>query len=568
MKAMIKRRILALILLALLVFALPQPALAQTYRFSLDEEVVHVFWNADGSLALDYLFTFTNDLSADAIDFVDVGVPVEDYDLGSVRADIGGANLTNIEKSPYVSPGIAVGLGSNAIQPGDTGTIHVTIGRVEKVLHPDDNDENYASAVFKTTWFGSEYVHGNTRVTVTFHLPPGVQPDEPRWHAAPNGFPSEPVTALDEEGRVTYTWTNENANGSTGYQFGASFPAKYVPAESILRPDPFEWLYAILGILVAVVPCIVVVGIFIAVISAAAIGAKKRTMEYLPPSISIEGHGIKRGLTPVEAALLMQQPTDKILTMILFSVLKKKGAEVTTRDPLDIKLSEPLPEGLYDYEKDFLAAFTPDKQKAAKRKALQELMVNLVKSVGSKMKGFSRKETIAYYQDIMKKAWTQVESADTPEVKSTKYDEVMDWTMLDKDFEDKTKDVFRTGPVFLPDWWWRYDPTYRPSGGHMASPVSSIPKPSASQPSSSGGPISMPTLPGADFAAGMVMGMQNMASSVIGNVTDFTSKITNVTNPVPKPKYSGRSSSGGGGRSCACACACAGCACACAGGGR
>jgi hypothetical protein len=194
------------------------------------------------------------------------------------------------------------------------------------------------------------------------------------------------------------------------------------------------------------------------------------------------------------------------------------------------------------------------------------LMVDLVKSLGSKMKGFSRKETIAYYQDIMKKAWAQVEAAETPEVKSAKYDEVMDWTMLDKDFEGRTRDVFRTGPVFLPTWWGRYDPTFgSPSGGHMASPVSSIPSPSSSRPSSSGGPISMPTLPGADFAAGMVVGMQGMANSVIGNVTDFTSKITNVTNPMPK---SSSRSGGGGGGGCACACACAGCACACAGGGR
>ncbi len=567
MKALNKRRFLSLFLLIWLVFGLPQAALAQTYRFSLDEEVVNVFWNSDGSLALDYMFTFTNNPSADPIDFVDVGIPVDHYDLGSVRADIGGQSLTNIEKSPYVNPGVAVGLGSRAIPPGQTGTLHVVIGRVEKVLYPDDKDANYASAVFKTTWFGSEYVHGGTQVTVTFHLPPGVQPDQPRWHDAPPGFPSQPITALDADGRVTYTWKSIDANGSTGYQFGASFPASVIPAETITRPDPFAWLYGLMGIALTVLPCLLVIGIFVVVISIAVISAKKRTMEYLPPSISIEGHGIKRGLTSVEAALLMEQPTDKILTMILFSVLKKKAAEVVTREPLDLKLTDPKPEGLYAYEDQFLAAFAPNLQKSAKRKQLQDLMVDLVKSLGSKMKGFSRKETIAYYQDIMKKAWAQVETAETPEVKSAKYDEVMDWAMLDKDYEDHTREVFRSGPVFLPNWWWRYDPTFGgPSGGHMASPVSSAPRPSSSMPSSSGGPISMPTMPGADFAAGMVLGVQNMASSVIGNVTDFTSRITDVTNPVPKTVT--RSGGGGGGGGCACACACAGCACACAGGGR
>jgi hypothetical protein len=59
---------------------------------------------------------------------------------------------------------------------------------------------------------------------------------------------------------------------------------------------------------------------------------------------------------------------------------------------------------------------------------------------------------------------------------------------------------------------------------------------------------------------------------VVGNITNFTSKITEATNPVPKSTstYAGGSRGGGssGGHSCACACACAGCACACAGGGR
>ena len=83
-------------------------------------------------------------------------------------------------------------------------------------------------------------------------------------------------------------------------------------------------------------------------------------------------------------------------------------------------------------------------------------MVDLVKSLSRKMKGFSRKETVAYYQDIIERAWKQVEAADTPEVKSEKYDEVMEWTMLDKDYDDRTRRVFTGGPVFVPIWWGRY----------------------------------------------------------------------------------------------------------------
>jgi hypothetical protein len=288
----------------------------------------------------------------------------------------------------------------------------------------------------------------------------------------------------------------------------------------------------------------------------------RRKLQYLPPKVAIEGMGIKRGLTAVEAAILMEQPMDKVLTMILFSIIKKGAASVVKQDPLEIKASEPLPEGLQAYEQDFIKAFQ-EIDRPKRRKALQDMTVGLVKVVSSKMKGFSRRETIAYYNDIVKRAWAQVESAQTPEVKSEKYDEVMEWTMLDKDYGDRTRDIFQTGPVFLPRWWGRYDPTFgRPVSTGGAKPM-------AAPTSIPGGGVSMPSLPGSAFAASMVKGVQNFSSSVIGNVNEFTSGVTNRTNPVPVTRSSsvGHTRSGGG-CACACACACAGCACACAGGGR
>jgi hypothetical protein len=243
---------------------------------------------------------------------------------------------------------------------------------------------------------------------------------------------------------------------------------------------------------------------------------------------------------------------DKILTMILFAVIKKNAAAVKSQDPLDIEVYKPINQNLHQYEQQFLEAFG-EENKRKRQRALQEMMVHLIKSVGKKMKGFSHKETVAYYKNIVERAWKQVEAADTPEVKSEKYDEVMEWTMLDKEYEDRTREIFHSGPVFVPIWWPRYDPSYsRPSVAPKLIPTTG----------QRGATPSMPTLPGAAFAGSVVTGVQNMSSSVVGNLTNFTSRITNQTNPVPKTSSS---YSGGG---CACACACAGCACACAGGGR
>ena len=120
-----------------------------------------------------------------------------------------------------------------------------------------------------------------------------------------------------------------------------------------------------------------------------------------------------------------------------------------------------------------------DDNLANRRKALQEMTVKLVNSVSDKMKGFSRKETVAYYQNIMERAWQQIEAAGTPEVKSQMYDESLEWTMLDKNYDERTRRVF-TGPIFVPMWWGHYDPGYQPAATSSAGP-------SVSMPSSGGG---------------------------------------------------------------------------------
>jgi hypothetical protein len=317
-----------------------------------------------------------------------------------------------------------------------------------------------------------------------------------------------------------------------------------------------------------VIFCVGFAGFFGLMIYSATIGAKKRKMKYLPPKILIEGNGIKRGLTAVEAAILMEQPMDKIMTMILFALLKKGAAEVITKEPLALKVSDTPPADLYGYETDFLAAYKGETSQ--RKKLLQTTMINLIRSVTEKMKGFSRKETITYYEEIIKKAWSQVENANTPEVKAQVYDDVMDWTMLDKDYGDRTQRSFG-GNVFIPapTWWWRYEPAIpRPSTTTTSIGTPSIPSVGGSRPT-----ISMPSIPGSSFAASVVNGVSSFASGVLGGLTGFTSSVTNVTNPPPPPSTyrssgGGRSGGGGGGHSCACACACAGCACACAGGGR
>jgi hypothetical protein len=550
-------------IILILVSITATPALATTYLFSLDRETVHYYWESDGTLSILYELTITN-LSPDAMDFFDVDMPYATYNPSNAYAEINSIPISHIAHSEAEYNAIELGLEENSLPSGETGVIRFWIEGISDILYLDPTDETYVAIDFNPSYFGRETISGTTDLTVVVHFPSEVAQEEPRYHNAPSGWQTEPFFGFDEDGRFAYTWHKEDANAYTLYTFGVSFPAHYVPEGAIIDPFTFEPpepsvstssgfdSEALLGFAIVCGVFLFTFGIPILAI----VGQKNRKMKYLPPKIAIEGHGIKRGLTAIEAAILLEEPMDKILTMILFAVIKKDAASVTKKKPLTLDVTDPLPSGLKGYEKDFLEAMKQT-GKAKRKRALQQTMIKLIKSVSKAMKGFSRKETRTYYKNIIERAWTQVEAADTPEVRSEKYDEVMEWTMLDDEYDDRTRRVFQHYPVFVPIWWHRYDPSPTSSAPIRTSTRSSTP---------SSGRASLPHLPGSDFAASVVNGVQGFSAGVIGGLTDFTSGITSKTNPIPKASSSGYRSSGGS--SCACACACAGCACACAGGGR
>ncbi|MEJ5224945.1 MAG: hypothetical protein WHV44_10865, partial [Anaerolineales bacterium] len=174
------KRSLIFLITVLAAFCLAGPAQAQEYLFGVEQEIVQVFVNADGTVDIAYTWTFVNQPGAHAIDFVDVGVPVK-FDLGNIRADVDGADVL-VSRTDYMGSGtgFAIVLGAHAIPPGERGTVHVTITGLRGVLGRDSSDAAYASLVFSPTWFGRQYVSGTTDVMVIFHLPPDVPPESPR----------------------------------------------------------------------------------------------------------------------------------------------------------------------------------------------------------------------------------------------------------------------------------------------------------------------------------------------------------------------------------------------------
>src|SRR5512136_1784550 len=108
-----KPRLIASMLLIAMLFIFTSNVAAQSYSFNVSQEVVDVWWNSDGTLDLDYTFTFVNDQGGHVIDFVDVGMPNGNFDLGNVTADAGGDALKVSSDFQGDGPyGFAVDMGS------------------------------------------------------------------------------------------------------------------------------------------------------------------------------------------------------------------------------------------------------------------------------------------------------------------------------------------------------------------------------------------------------------------------------------------------------------------------
>lgn len=557
--------------------ALAAPLWAQDYKFSVPLNQSFVVIDFQGQATIHYRLTFACRPEGKAIDIVDVGLPNDSYILESAEAAIGETKLDFIRASEYVKPGVEVHLGQMEIGPGDSATLAFSI-RLKRLLYTDDRDPEYASFKFQPTWYGSEYVTGSTRLECHFVFPSGVKQEEPRYHETPftEAWYDSAV------GAPVYKWVMEDARPDGKYVFGASFPARYVEASSIQKP-PGPLVKVLLGIIAAIgaVFGFLLATIFIwlpALIIFLVVRANRaRKMKYLPPVVSIEGTGVRRGLTSPEAALLLEMPLDRVMTLILFNLARKGGVAVLARQPkLKLKVMDPA-KATEAYETAFIKSIGEDG--SVSQTAMQRLAVDMVKAVNEKMRGYSRKDSVKYYRQVIQQSWDEAKIAAGPEERSRVLEDNYDWMTMDGDYRTRVRDHYGTGQYYQPRWW---DSYYgRPARAvSLAAPTGKLP---AEQPLQPGTTVPAGKLPaeaplppdtsrvkmaGPALAEAINSDAERLAPGLVGDVGKFTSKVTDVTNPVPVSSGSSGSSSSGGHSSCACACACAGCACACAGGGR
>ena len=148
------------VIFALLALALFLPAGAADYYFKVDALKAVLTVQPDSSVEIRYAITFRPEPGSHPIDIVDIGMPNENYAIGTARASLAGRQLTDIRNSEFVKPGVEVHLGASTIRPGQTATLEFAI-RTGQMIYPDSDDDRFASLQFKTTWFDRKYVSGN-----------------------------------------------------------------------------------------------------------------------------------------------------------------------------------------------------------------------------------------------------------------------------------------------------------------------------------------------------------------------------------------------------------------------
>ncbi len=559
------------------------------YSFKVPREETIVMLEPDGSMSISVEYEFQN--LGQALDFVDIGLPNDSYSLRDIQVKLNGEVNTRIKvtKADYSQSGLLHGItlemGSDSIPKGGSGTVEVIIPNLGKNIFDassetvDENEVKYVGFQFSPNYFGKKYVSGSTDFIFTLVYPVGTGPKQVYYYSPENWpGPEEPDAWISEDDRVVYRWKYQSANAYSEYTFGGKYPKDIltttanivVPSTSSSGSSDDSFGAICGGFIVLIGICAVVWGF--SRIGKESSSAPRSPRSYLPPQIKSDGEGIKRGLTAVEAAILLELDLERVISMILYGLSKKEVIAVKSQDPFEVDIADPLPSGLHDYELGFIEALKQDSM-TEKKKKMRDTMHRLILSVTKKVEGFSLKETREYYKNICDKAWSQVEAAETNEMKSKLLGDNFGWAMLEAEPEKKIETVFSGYDMMPPSWWWRVDPGYRRS--YSPDPSSSGPsvssetkRSSASSSSSSGKPVSMPVLPGAMFIRSITDSARGLGTSMVGNMSQFKSTVKNKTNPEPVRSYSSGGHSSGGGSSCACACACASCACACAGGGR
>jgi hypothetical protein len=589
---------------------------AQDYRFQVEEMKLEVHVQPDASARLEYKIVFWNQRGAKMIDVVDIGLPHRRYDISNMSASIDGVALTDIRRSEYIDVGVEVHLGPKPIMPGERGEFHFTC-TMPDMVYKDTTNADFASLQIKPTWFDANLQVGNTLLQIAVHVPPGVGPDEVIYQTEELPYSDKVLFGEGDQKHVVAIWRFEDhflssANPKVGVSFHRRGMKRVVQMSAIgllikwfeERPGLQFWSGAFLCLALAFlfirfsggtgwILLLFLTGWMVWVIyhrpdihlllwpiMLALIGLNewyrtRRKRKYLPAMATVEGGGIKRGLTAPQAAVLLELPLKRVLALIIFGLLKKGVLRQTAADPLTVEVVEEyrvtrkarrkVASGkgiaLYSYEHPVVDLLLVG-SKPVKEHDFSSAIGRLIESTAARMKGFDLKATRKYYRSIVARAWKQAEAIGDVEQRTERVDRNFEWLLLDDGWDGRFSSWGRGGYHYWPVWT-------RVGGGGIGGGGLSLP---------AGTPGGAPQTSLSEVAASFTGWAENTTGQLASAIepgklgVDLPSSavldLSSVDTVTADVFDALSSSSGGGGGGGGCACAGCACACACAGGGR
>jgi hypothetical protein len=610
------------LLIVLLAASLAATAQAQDYRFRVEEMNLQVFVLSDASVQLDYKIVFQNQPGAKPIDVVDVGLPHANYDVANMSASIDGQPLTTIRPSEYIDIGVEVPLGGSPILPGEKGEFRFTC-TMPDMVYQDTTDSNLASLQIRPTWFDPSLQVGDTHLRIAVHMLPGVAAENVKYQQEQLRYNQLVLFGEGQQKHAVAIWDWPGLPLSADSpKVGVSFPKDGL--DRVVTMSAFglllKWFsespevqlasgaFLILLFLVTFFRFSRLTGWVLALLGAGGLGfvmwnsptlhlllwpvvvvlfvlnewllSRRGKRTYLSAMATVEGGGIKRGLTAPQAAALLELPLGKVLALVVFGLLKKGVLRVVEEQPLTVDVLEPYrvtrrqrekvaaKNGivLHGYEHPFIDRLLVRRDPVSKTD-LSAPLTGLIKETASRMRGFDLSDTQDYYRRIVARAWSEAEQIGEIEQRTETVERNVEWMMLDPDWSDR---FGRWGGSYhyFPSW----ARTAVPSAAAGTGSTVSLTAPSGSSRTSV-----------FEVGASFVAWAENTAGSLVGKIepaklgiappagiVDLSGvdKVTaEVFEAMSKSSGSGGGGGGGGG-GCACACAGCACACACAGGGR
>jgi hypothetical protein len=598
------------------------PVSAQTLFFSVPELRMQVFIQPDASARIVYDISFVNSPSGSVIDIVDIPTPHDNYDLNNMSASIDGVGLSDIRRSEFIDTGVEIHLHDQSIPPGEEATLHFEFVMPDMV-YQDTTSGDLASFQIAPMGFEPEFLSGTTDIWLAVHMLPGIKPEAVLYQDVPF---SDKILFEDH---VVASWRWENGDLADPPLVGVSFPQQGLTRviEQSLLDITRKWLednpttriilggitlllvgFAFFrftggtGLTVFVIitaglvflmvnsplSVLLVLPLSIVVVGLNEYGISRRKTRYLPAIAQVEGGGIKRGLTAPEAAIILELPLNKVLTLIIFGLLEKGIVSQTNESPLTVqvahefrapekkakirrehrlKVAQNLGIVVRSYEHPFLDLIEDQAGEPVHKIDFSQPMKKLIQHTAERMKGFDLSDTQDYYKKVIARAMNEAKQIGEIPERERYLDRHLQWLLLD----DAYPTVFTTRRYHYRPIWVRPFASSDRIGGPTFSPSQ---KGAPSGPSY-GGRTSVGDV-AASFAGWTENTMGDLASSIAPGALQVKgeaglvnlSGVDKVTGNVFKAlstSSGGGSSSGGG---CACACAGCACACACAGGGR